>query len=142
MIAVSGARRRSLHRQGRGHLALVSLPAGTTDRGSRSPAVNYWRRRAVALMLVVALAAALGAGLGALGGALTASEPPGSAPTALSRSSGSAAVVEVAPGDTLWTIARRLQPEGDLRPFVYRLAAAHGGATIRAGERILVPRPG
>ena len=142
MIAVSGASHRSLHRPGRGHLTLVSLPAGTADRGARALALTYWRRRAVALLLVVALAAAVGAGLGALGGALTASEPPGSAPTALSAAGGPAAVVEVGPGDTLWTIARRLQPEGDLRPLVYRLAAAHGGATIRPGERIPVPRPG
>jgi hypothetical protein len=48
-------------------------------------------------------------------------------------------VVEVAPGDTLWTIARRLQPSGDVRPLVDRLAAAHGSTVLQVGERIMVP---
>jgi LysM repeat protein len=45
----------------------------------------------------------------------------------------------VQPGDTLWSIARRLQPEGDLRPLVDRLAMAHGGAALQVGERIGLP---
>ncbi len=47
--------------------------------------------------------------------------------------------VVVAPGDTLWSIARSLQPTGDVRPLVDQLAAANGGAAIAAGERLVVP---
>ncbi|HWC11485.1 MAG TPA: LysM domain-containing protein, partial [Acidimicrobiales bacterium] len=80
----------------------------------------------------VGLVLAAWAAIGALGGVLTApvrsAPPPGQGAT----------VVEVAPGDTLWTIARRLQPDGDPRPLVDRLAAANGGAVIRAGDRLVV----
>ena len=37
----------------------------------------------------------------------------------------------VQPGDTLWSIARRLQPEGDVRALVHQLMAANGGAGAR-----------
>jgi len=42
-------------------------------------------------------------------------------------------------GDTLWSIARQLQPGGDVRPVVDRLAARHRGAPLRVGERIDLP---
>jgi Tfp pilus assembly protein FimV len=42
----------------------------------------------------------------------------------------------VQPGDTLWNVARGLNPRGDLRATVDRLAAAHRGAELQAGERI------
>ena len=92
---------------------------------------NYRLRRAVAAIVVFGLAVAAWAALGVLGGALAT--PVGSA------SDPAAATVVVAPGDTFWSIASRIQPTGDVRPLVDRLVAAHGGATLRAGERILVP---
>lgn len=45
----------------------------------------------------------------------------------------------VQPGDTLWAIARRFQPTGDVRPLVARLARANGGATVVAGQRVVLP---
>ena len=42
----------------------------------------------------------------------------------------------VQPGDTLWSIARQLQPEGDVRPLVDQLSARHGGSALQAGERL------
>ena len=42
-------------------------------------------------------------------------------------------------GDTLWAIARRLEPDGDVRPVVHRLAATRRGAPLRVGERIALP---
>ena len=45
----------------------------------------------------------------------------------------------VQPGETLWTIARALQPRGDVRPLVDRLAKAHGGAALQVGDRIPLP---
>ncbi len=44
----------------------------------------------------------------------------------------------VQPGDTLWSIAGVLDPEGDRRATVDRLAARNGGASIRAGQRLVL----
>lgn len=45
----------------------------------------------------------------------------------------------VQPGDTLWTIARSLQPDGDVRRLVHRLATQRHGAALQVGERIALP---
>ncbi len=92
--------------------------------------------RAVVVGLVLALTLALVLGTVAVGrGALAGLAP---APASTPARSGAATVV-VAPGDTLWSIARRIQPTGDVRPLVDRLAAANGGPAIAAGDRLVVP---
>ncbi|MGH9178659.1 MAG: LysM peptidoglycan-binding domain-containing protein, partial [Acidimicrobiales bacterium] len=48
----------------------------------------------------------------------------------------------VQPGDTLWSIARSLQPAGDVRPIVGQLDAARGGRPLRAGEHLVLPQLG
>ena len=110
--------------------ALPSRPVGE----GREAAATYRVRRAVAAVVVVALGLTAWAALGAVGGLLfgsgAATAAPGAAP----------AEVVVAPGDTLWSIASRLQGEGDVRPLVDRLVTAHGGSTLQVGERISVPR--
>lgn len=99
---------------------------------SSSPVV-YRRRR------IVTAALTLGVLLG--GGAVADMVKPGplagstSAPPVLVSDS----VHIVQPGDTLWTIARRLQPTGDVRRLVDRLAAARGGAPLHVGERLALP---
>jgi hypothetical protein len=40
----------------------------------------------------------------------------------------------VQPGDTIWSVARRLKPEGDLRPVVDELVSANGGAALEVGQ--------
>lgn len=45
----------------------------------------------------------------------------------------------VRPGDTLWKIAKSLQPAGDVRPLVQRLAAARPDMPLRAGEWLILP---
>jgi hypothetical protein len=45
----------------------------------------------------------------------------------------------VQPGDTLWTIAQRLDPQGDPRAVEAELAAEVGGDTIVPGERLVLP---
>jgi hypothetical protein len=45
----------------------------------------------------------------------------------------------VQPGDTLWSIALRLDPSGDPRPIVQRLEQQVGGDTVQAGERVVLP---
>jgi Tfp pilus assembly protein FimV len=61
-----------------------------------------------------------------------AGSPSGASPAA-------AVTVEVAPGDTFWSIASRLRPGGDPRPLVDRLVAANGNRTLRVGEQLSVP---
>jgi nucleoid-associated protein YgaU len=56
-----------------------------------------------------------------------------------SSTSGSGTVVIVQPGDTLWSLAREVQPDGDVRPLVAQLARTHGGSSVRAGDRIVLP---
>jgi LysM repeat protein len=47
--------------------------------------------------------------------------------------------VVVQPGDTLWAIARRAQPEGDLRPLVDELTRSRGNRPLQVGEEIAIP---
>ncbi|HEX2699356.1 MAG TPA: LysM domain-containing protein [Acidimicrobiales bacterium] len=109
--------------------------------GRRPTAAQFRRRRAVAAFTAAVLLGG-GAAVGVLGDVpLT---PSGRAPAAGSVSVGAAVPVAqgsyvVRPGDTLWAIARALQPTGDVRPVVQRLAAGRGGAPLRAGERLELP---
>jgi hypothetical protein len=89
---------------------------------------------AAGLVLVLALmAGTVAIGRGALAGLAPAPATAGAPAGASGRT------VVVAPGDTLWSIARRLQPTGDVRPLVDRLAAANGGPAIAAGDQLVVP---
>lgn len=105
--------------------------------GGRSPrnlASTYRRRRLVAFALVivavvVALTLVLPAGQ-AVARSLVA-DPAVSIPV----SPGQETLI-VQPGDTLWSIARTLQPTGDILPLVERLAAVHGPGALLAGDRI------
>jgi hypothetical protein len=47
-------------------------------------------------------------------------------------------IVVVQPGDTLWSIAAELEPDGDLRATVDRLADRNGGSTLTVGQRLVV----
>lgn len=103
-------------------------------RRRRPSRAIYRRRRLVALLVIVGvvlLARATFAWLG--GGPLTASEPASPSP----QDAGATYVVQ--PGDTLWTLARRVQPQGDVRGLVNQLAAERQGAPLSAGERIALP---
>jgi spore germination protein YaaH len=50
-----------------------------------------------------------------------------------------AATYTVRPGDSLWSIAERVDPTGDPRPLVAQLAAETGSETVVPGERIVLP---
>jgi Tfp pilus assembly protein FimV len=82
----------------------------------------------VALVAVVALAVAA---LDLTGSALGSSAAPAAAAGA---STGPVLVVQ--PGDTLWGIARRLQPRGDVTGLVDHLAALHGSGPLEPGDRL------
>jgi nucleoid-associated protein YgaU len=43
-------------------------------------------------------------------------------------------------GDSLWSIARSVAPEGDLRPVVAALVEANQGDSVQIGQQIVIPR--
>ncbi|HEV7719777.1 MAG TPA: hypothetical protein VGO60_00750 [Iamia sp.] len=105
--------------------------------GGRSPAAlaaTYRRRRIVAALVVLTLlvvAVQLAQALaGAAGGWSTPTPTPIEGPTV---------AVEAAPGDTLWSLAREVHPEGDVRPVVDAMVADRGSATVEVGEQVRVP---
>lgn len=114
----------------------IRWPAPTVARPrpqATAPSAAVYRRRRIVAALV---ALALLAGVVALGRAalttVSVLPPPAAAPPSR------AEVVVVRPGDTLWSIAERLEPEGDVRPVVDRLVAAHGAGPLQVGEEIPV----
>jgi hypothetical protein len=95
---------------------------------------RFWYRRVAVLLAALLLIAGAGLVLRAAGGSIT-HEPP----AAPANPSPLTADYVVQPGDTVWSVARRLQPEGDVRPVVDRLVAARGGAAgLTVGEVIHV----
>jgi len=97
-------------------------------------AATYRRRRIVAALLVVTVIVVavqlLGLAVDVAGGWSTPAARPIVGPTV---------VVEAEPGDTLWTIARRVHPDGDVRPVVEAMVAARGGAALQIGDPVRVP---
>jgi hypothetical protein len=117
--------------------ALRLIPGGLA--AEPTPAV-YRRRRVVALILAVAFVVVAMAGVRAV---LPPTGADGGRPLSAAGSSDPVTAghetLLVQPGETLWDIARDLQPTGDLRPVVDELAALNGGATLEAGQRIALP---
>lgn len=111
------------------------------------PVVISWPALAGAALVVLAvLAAVLAAALGAVAvgrGGLAGAAPPPASSDAHGVRSGSpvpagAIVVTVRRGDTLWSIARRIRPEGEVRVVVDRLVAQHGSRPLEPGERLVI----
>jgi nucleoid-associated protein YgaU len=84
--------------------------------------------------LVTGLVVGLALPVSALGGRPVGSPSPLRAPTA-----GHGFVYTVRPGDTLWSIATRMEPGGDPRRLVAQLADRLGTDTVFAGERLRLP---
>jgi hypothetical protein len=110
-------------------LVLVPGRRATGMRRRTSPEVR--RRRtlvaAIGLMLI-----ALALPLSGTGGR---SHATGSASVEI----GAGTVYTVHQGDTLWSIAERVQPSSDPRPLVAQLAKETGSNTVVPGERIAIP---
>jgi len=113
---------------------LAGGPGGVEAPVRLSPAV-YRRRRflvSVVLGLVVSALSLLG---GELIGRVT-----GTTGAPVVAAAGEPVVHIVQPGDTLWSIAGSINPEGrDLRSTVDRLAEAAGGPLLQPGQRIVLP---
>ncbi|HUQ38693.1 MAG TPA: LysM domain-containing protein [Acidimicrobiales bacterium] len=119
--------------------SLYLLPPVAPARRSR--ASLYRRRRLLVAALAIGFVLMARWVLGGLdGGPLTAAGPARADLPALSSPLASPAATHVVqPGDTFWTIARSLQPEGDVRPLVMRLSAGRHGQPLRVGERVALP---
>lgn len=107
---------------------------GGRGPGARARRAQYRRRRVVALLLLVAVVStaillANAVLAGSAGGGTPTSAPGSSAP----------AVHVVQPGDTLWSIARSIDPDGDVRVTVDRLAALNGRGPLQVGQQLVLP---
>jgi len=150
--ARSGAARsgsaRGLDESGRPRLALV----GTEEAGGPAPALlaagarrlhpSVYRRRRLAVVSLAIVGAALA--LAVLFAAGSASARTGGGPLTATGVSGPASLAAervwvVRPGDTLWGIARAVDPGGDVRGLVDRMEAEAGSATLYPGESIRIP---
>ncbi len=89
-----------------------------------------WRRRLVVVLAVLTVAVLAKASVGGVS--------PGPGPSERMVPASQHSYV-VRPGDTLWAIARSLEPRGDVRPVVDRLAQGRRGRPLRVGERIVLP---
>jgi hypothetical protein len=113
-------------------------PVGTSRRAAPAPrsrshraAVVYRRRRLAAVAIGVFAALAVGRAGAALGG--TSLAAPSARPRVVTH--------VVAPGDTLWSIARSVAPHSDPRPVVDAIASARHQAPLVPGETITWLQP-
>ena len=128
-------------------MAAIAVPVPRTEWRVASaspvrptPASVYRRRRAVVIIATLAAVAGLRAGVDVLGGGpLTAAEVHSTPVVAIEVEPVAREVYVVRAGDTLWSIARKVQPAGDVRPLVDRLAESRGGRALQPGERIVLP---
>jgi len=131
-------------------ISRTDVPAGSSEwssgcgglggrSGGRRPSPAVMRRRrtvAGALLLLVlgGMWFGLQAALGRIGGGpLVTTGAPGGLQPAASR------VWIVRPGDSLWSIAQTVDPGGDVRPLVDRLAAKLASTTLYPGETVAIP---
>jgi hypothetical protein len=115
---------------------------------ARRRAATYRRRRLVVAAVALLLCAGATVGLHRLtalavaSGADPATGTRGAVPEQNASAQGAVTTVVVASGDTMWSLARRIQPRGDVRPLVDELVRLNGGASLEVGQMILVPSMG
>jgi len=109
--------------------------SGCVDPRATARAAAVRRRHILLAIVAVGLLVALAVPWSGRGSDGLAS--PGPTPTGSTLSPHSVYVVQ--PGDTLWSIAERLDPQGDPRPTLTTLTEQVGGDTVRPGERLLLP---
>jgi len=105
-----------------------------TDGRTTRPTVAVRRRRLLLGTVATGLLVALALPWSGTGGSLAT---PG--PALAGGSVAHHAPYVVHPGDTLWSIAVRLDPTGDPRPLVAKLEAEVGGDNVVPGEQLVLP---
>jgi hypothetical protein len=105
-------------------------PRPVARRGARPSAATFWRRRLVAGAVGLAVLVMAGKAGAALGGS----------PLAVPERSPAATRHVVQRGDSLWSIAERLEPGRDPRPVVDALVTTRGTGPLVPGE-VIVWRP-
>ena len=131
------------------HLHLVTEPVAPAPTARRSPVRVMLAGLGLAVLVAFA-AMGIVPFLGADAAAFTpASSADTTSPTGADAQTASAPVVApvavaapseiiVQSGDSLWTVARRLQPQGDLRGLVDRLIERVGSTSVTRGQHINV----
>ncbi|MEY2417741.1 MAG: hypothetical protein QOG90_421 [Actinomycetota bacterium] len=118
----------------------ATIPLNYRPTVHRRPSMAVYRRRRIAVLLCAAAVIACGwMGLHRLagasgGGPLTAAGQP----VSIDATFASHSRVIVQPGDTMWTLARRAQPTGDIRPLVASMEAKRHGRPLQVGETIQI----
>jgi len=51
---------------------------------------------------------------------------------------GAAVTHTIEPGDSVWSVARRYQPSGDVRPFVDEIVGLNGGTQVFVGQELIL----
>ena len=116
----------------------VSVRQTTTRRETQA---TYWRRRIVCMTLLLGLLWVMSSAAGFVNGDRSVERQQ--AKTLIESAAGESLTagqdVIVKPGDTLWSIARKMQPTGDVRPLVDRIATLNNGYGLIAGQALLLP---
>ncbi len=97
------------------------------------PAPVVRRRRVVAAVMLLAVVVLASLAVSQVATVL------GGAPASVPEHRVGPVAYVVQPGDTLWDIARRIQPDGDVRALVGTLAEANGGTDLQVGQQLVVP---
>jgi nucleoid-associated protein YgaU len=116
------------------HQARPTRARCVTDGRTTRPSVAVRRRRFVLGTVAAGLLAALALPWSGTGGSLATPGPALAGETVAAHSS-----YVVRPGDTLWSIAVRLDPTGDPRPAVAQLETQVGSDTVVPGESLVLP---
>jgi len=116
----------------------VSIPQTGIRRQTQA---IYWRRRITCLTLLVGLLWMMSSAAGLSNSDRSAERPEARTliESAAGESLAAGQIVIVKPGDTLWSIARKMQPTGDVRPLVDRIATLNNGHALIAGQALLLP---
>lgn len=122
----------------RPHLRLIIGGADLRSRHRRLHPSVYRRRRLAALVLLFVVVAAVSALLTTAATALPVGPAARAAGSVSARAPGGITYV-VQPGDTIWSVARSLQPSGEVRGLVDRLVAANGGTSVQPGDVLVLP---